>query len=143
MEEKSLVFETKPEAIEVEYVSDDLVRVKISGDMAVSVEFNNDVMLSTKGDFTIATEGELSLVSKDNPINIDTVDSKLYLNSRQGKLLKDLPESKEYLERMKQEQYQNIEIATMAEMLTISLKERTTVLETQVKQLLEYIDDQK
>ena len=47
------------------------------------------------GNINIGVSGELGLVSSDN-MSIDTIGSKLYLNSRKANQIKDLPESIEY-----------------------------------------------
>ncbi len=136
MNKKSLTFETHPSLIEIKEISDEIVRVQFNGDLAVSVEFNNDVMLASKGDFTLASEGEMSIISKDNPICIDSIDSDIYLNSRKSKLLKDDPKSIEYNRKMITERKSNLRIATMAEMENKTLKQRVTELEEQMEELL-------
>jgi hypothetical protein len=49
------------------------------------------------GDINIGVSGELGIVSSNN-VSIDTIGSKIYLNSRKSSAIKDMPESIEYRE---------------------------------------------
>jgi len=141
MIDKSLTISTHPENIEVNYVSNDIVEVKIHSDLAITIEMDNDVMLKSKGDFVIASEGELDLISFGKPVCIDSVDSVIHLNSREAKPIKDFPESKNYRENLLIENKKNIQIATMQEMQNKTLKERVSILENKLDEIGKILKD--
>lgn len=60
-----------------------------------NVDGNLNVMFD--GDINIGVSGELGIVSSNN-VSIDTIGSKIYLNSRKSSAIKDMPESIEYRE---------------------------------------------
>ncbi len=136
MKNKSLVIKTHPSNVEVDYSDSDIVTVKIHSDMDLHIEFDNNVMLETKGDFTIASQGELSLISLGEPLCLDSVDSVIHMNYRQSKIIKDLPESIEYRKKLDEESKHCIEFATMQEMQNKTLKERVSILEKKIEKLL-------
>ena len=123
----------KPEDVEI-VKENGLISITIKNDMSMVVDLNNDIMLKTKGDFHILSEGEMSFASKNN-IHLDSVGSNLYLNSRQSSVLKDEPESIAY--RAKQELKQGtIQLEEMKQHeFTLMLKDRVTKLEQQIKDL--------
>ena len=132
MKKKMLVFETKPSNIKLDYISDDAVRVSIFGDMSVGIEFDNDVLLKTKGDFIVASKGEINFITDGKPISIESLNSQIYLNSREAKYIKDLPESILYREKLKEENKKDLQIATLQELQTKTLKERVSILENKL-----------
>ena len=75
-----------------------------------NVNGNLNVMFDS--DIHIGINGEMGIVSTNN-IHFDTIGSKLYLNSRKSKSLKDLPESIAY--REKQDQFNKKQHLMMAE----------------------------
>lgn len=133
MKNKSLTIQTDANNVEIDYPSEDVVRVKIHNNMSLHIEMDNDVLLESHGDFAIAAEGELSLISLGQPVCIDSVDSVIHMNYRESKLLKHLPESIEYRKKLEEENKKCIEFATMAEMMTKTLKERVSELEKEFK----------
>ena len=135
MDQKSLVIKTHPSNIEIDYSGSDIVKITIHNDMDLHIAFDNNVMLETKGDFTIISKGELGLISMGSPLCLDSVDSIIHMNYRQSKHLVNLPESAQYREELDKENQKCIELATMQEMQTKTLKERVSELETIVKNL--------
>jgi len=129
MKNKSLIFEAHPSNIKVDYIGKELVRVNIQENVAVNIEFDNDVLLKSRGDFVIASDGEINFITNGKPLCIDTLNSNIHLNSREGKYIKDLPESIEYRKEMKKENKKCIQIADMQEAQNKLLKERVTILE--------------
>jgi hypothetical protein len=86
------------------------MRVAYNSETAV-IEFfggkNNEIRLAgntrfaVDGDLYIAANGELGIMTRGEGIHLDSIGGKIHLNSRQSKILKDRPESLEYLERMR------------------------------------------
>lgn len=105
------------------------------------VEFDDDkVMISVKGntemvvdgDFYLGVNGEFGIMSKDNPIHIDTLNSQLHLNSRLSKVLTDLPESIEYRKQIfNQQLLQENELKDDHKSLT----DRIEQLEQEIKEI--------
>ena len=141
MENKSLTIETHPNNIEVDYIDDKIVRIKIHSDMALKIEMDNDVMLESKGDFSIISEGELSLISLGQPVCIDSINSVIHLNSRESKPIKDLPESIEYKKKQIENNKQCVQIATMQEMQNKTLKERVSIVENKLDEIGSILKD--
>jgi len=131
--EKSLTLVLKPENVQI-VQKNGLTNIIIKNDMAMIVEMANDVMLKTKGDFHILADGEMSFASK-NDLHFDSVDSKLYLNSRQSTLLKDKPESIAYRTKQELERSKSLLSAYKQQEFTLLLKDRVTILEQQIKEL--------
>lgn len=140
MKNKSLTIQTNSKNVDVEYINNEVI-VKIHNDMDLKIEFDNNVMLETKGDFTIATHGELGLLSFGEKICIDSVDSEIHMNSRESKHLRNLPESIEYKEKMKEQQNSNKQIAIMQELQNKTLKQRVFDLEEQLKKIKEKLNE--
>ena len=84
-----------------------------------------------ENDINIGINGELGIASTDN-INIDAIGSKIYLNSRRSKSLKNLPESIEF--RKKQEKENEYKQLLMGEEHD-SFIERIEKLEQKIKDL--------
>jgi len=61
----------------------------------INVLFDNDIHIGVNGEFGVVTT---------NNMHFDTIKSKLFLNSRKSKALKDMPESKEYRQNLDLEQ---------------------------------------
>jgi len=106
---KSLTIQTNTNNIEIDYPDKDTVRVKIHSDMELHIEMDNDVMLESHGDFTIAANGELGLISLGRPLCLDSVDSEIHMNYRQSKHLINLPESIAYRKKLDEENQKCIE----------------------------------
>lgn len=69
----------------------------------IDITCNNSVTLNVKGNFFIKTDnGELGLFSENNIISIDSINSKLYLNSRASSYFNNDDEMKEYKELLNQ-----------------------------------------
>lgn len=83
------------------------------------------------GDINIGVSGELGIVSSNN-VSIDTIGSKIYLNSRKASAIKDMPESIEYREAQQLEMKKKQLI--MAEEHESFVK-RVEELERQIKEL--------
>jgi hypothetical protein len=66
----------------------------------IKIKLNNDILIENDKDLHFINKGELSLTTKDNNICIDTINSKLYFNSRKSKILKDTDEAKIYLTKL-------------------------------------------
>ena len=132
MNNKSLVIEAKAADVIVE-TKDGLTRVQIHNNIKLGIEMDGDVMLKSGGDFVIAANGEIDLISNGKPICIDSINSNLFFNSREAKPIKDLPESIEYKQKMIEENKANVQIATMQEMQTQTLKQRVSELEKQLQ----------
>jgi len=141
MDNKSLTFQVHPSNIKVDYIGKDLVKVNIQGNMSVSIGFDNDVLLRTEGDFVVASKGEINFISDGEPICIDSLNSVIHLNSREGKYIKDLPESIKYRERLKEERKQNTQIATMQEIQNKTLKKRVSILEDKLEEVGNILKD--
>jgi hypothetical protein len=136
---KSLTIQTHPNNIKVEYIGDDIVKVHLHSDLALCIEFDNNVLLHSGGDFAISASGEINLISQGSPICIDSIGSKIHLNSREGKLIRNLDESIEHRKNMAEEEKRINHITTMQEMQTKTLKERVSYLENQVESLLKIL----
>lgn len=72
----------------------------INLDKPIRLKFNNDIIIENDKDLHFINKGELSLTTKDNNLCVDTINSKLYFNSRKSKLLKDSDEAKTYLTKL-------------------------------------------
>ena len=135
MDNKSLTFQVHPDDITIDTSKKDLVKIDIHNNMAISIGFDNDVLLRAEGDFVVAAKGEINFISDGEPICIDSINSEIHLNSREGKWIKDLPESIEYRQYLLEKSKRNIQIATMQEMQNKTLKERVSVLENQLEDI--------
>jgi len=72
---------------------------------SIIIDFNDDKLnIFIDGDINIGINGELGIATKDHNICLDSINSNIFLNSRQSKALKNLPESIEYLENLKKQQ---------------------------------------
>lgn len=65
--------------------TEDSVEICIGDNTNNKVLMNGNTYLNVKGDFFIGVEGELGIATKDAPISIDSINSKLYLNSINAK----------------------------------------------------------
>ena len=74
--------------------------LNIKLDKPIRIKFNCDIIIENDKDLHILNRGELSLTTKDNNLCIDTINSKLYFNSRKSKILKDSDEAKSYLTKL-------------------------------------------
>jgi len=101
---------------------DDQVEVVIAGNTQMMVD----------GNFYIGVNGEMGLMSNGEPIHIDSLNSNIHLNSRKSKILKDLPESEEY--RNKIEEQRKIQENQLFEEHQ-NLIDRIKRLEQEVKEL--------
>ena len=133
---KSLTIRARPEDITID-TKDDIIQVQIHSDFALSIELDNDVMLKSKGDFVISADGEIDLISNGKPICIDSINSKIFFNSREAKPIKNLPESIIY--RKKFIEFNEIKIDKEIE--DDSLEERVRLLENEVSRLMEIIKE--
>ncbi len=134
---KSLTFKTHPDNISVDFTNKNFVSVNIHGDMGVSIEFDNDVLLKSNGDFMVVSKGEIDFITNGKPICFESINSEIHLNSRKAAPIKDHIESMEYRKQLEENNKQCSQIATMQEMQNKTLKERVSVLEKQIKSLLE------
>lgn len=134
MENKSLTIEVDSSNVEIEY-RDKMVCIHIHNNMAIKLEMDNDVLLESHGDFSIVAGGELSFISSGEPICIDSIDSVIHMNYRESKLIKHLPESIIYKQKIVDRERKNTQIATMQEMQNKTLKERVSILEDKIKKL--------
>jgi hypothetical protein len=92
---------------------------------------NGNLNIMFDSDIQIGINGELGIASIEN-IHIDTINSKLYFNSRRSKALKDLPESIEYRKQCEEhDKKQQLLIAHEHE----SFMKRIEDLEDQMKEL--------
>ena len=69
----------------------------------VEISVKGNTQMKIDGDFHLGINGEFGIMTNKEPIHLDSIGSKLYLNSRQSKILKGLPESKKYIEKMDEE----------------------------------------
>ena len=92
--EKNLTLTVKPENVEI-IQENDMVTIKISNDMKMTIQMTGDMMIQTGGDFHILSKGEMSFAS-ENGVHIDSVGSNIHLNSRQSKILKNTEEAIQY-----------------------------------------------
>ena len=69
----------------------------------VEISVKGNTQMKVDGDFHLGINGEFGIMTNKEPIHLDSIGSKLYLNSRKSKLLKNLPESKKYIEKMDEE----------------------------------------
>ena len=88
----------------------------------ISVEENN-IKIKILHDITIELDGELEVFSNGQKITFDSVGSEIHINSRAGKSLKNLPESKKYIQDILNQQQQQREIlehqhSTLVEVLS-------------------------
>jgi prefoldin subunit 5 len=66
----------------------------------VYVEFPKGFFnLVVNGDFSLTLNGEINCTTKNDNICLDTIGGGIYLNSRWGKSIRNLPESVEYRKR--------------------------------------------
>jgi len=129
--ENGLVISVKPEDVKI-VKNDDLITITIKNDMSLMIKMDNDVMLKTQGDFHILSDGEISFASKNN-IYLDSIDSNIYLNSRNSSILKDEPESIKY--RIKQQlEYNKKQLEMKQE--SVLLQDRITKLEKQMEKYI-------
>lgn len=133
--ENALVLQVKPEDVEI-IKEKDYIHISIKNDAKMIIEMNNDVMLRPHGDFHIVSDGEMSFVSHNN-IHMDTINSNIYLNSRQGKILKDTEEAIDQRLKMACEHKKTLLEAKKQNDFTLLLKDRVSILEQQMKELLE------
>lgn len=97
----------------------------------INVLFENDIH--------IGINGELGVVSTNN-IHLDTIGSKVFINSRKSKQLKDLPESIEHKEKLEMESKKRLlhmheEHESFQKMID-DLKEKVNQLENEIKDIL-------
>ena len=135
---KSLTIQARPEDITI-ITKDDIIQVQIHSDFALSIELDNDVMLKSKGDFVISADGEIDLISNGNPICIDSINSKIFFNSREAKPIKNLPESLIY----KQSLIEFKSIKPIKKIEDDGLEERVRLLENEVSILLDILKMRK
>lgn len=62
----------------------------------------NNTIVEITGNISVIINGELEIITKDNKICFDSLNSELHLNSRVGRILSKLPESIEYQEHQQQ-----------------------------------------
>ncbi len=85
---------------------DENLEIKFKGKKNNSIMLDGNTKLCVNGDFYILAAGEMGLVTDGSPMHLDSVNSKLFINSRVSNLLKDLPESIEYRRKNAEEQEQ-------------------------------------
>jgi hypothetical protein len=133
MSNNKLILKIKPEDIEI-IKKNNIIEINILNSTDIVFNLENNLMFKTKGQFHILADGEISFASKDG-LHIDTIDSKLFLNSRNSSILKDLPESIKYRTKMELE-YNKIKLeALKQEEFTLLLKDRVSLLENKIKEL--------
>lgn len=59
-------------------------------DKPLNIVFENDVKIGVDGDFEIQTNGQLDVMSHSNILCLDSLNSKIYLNSRRSKYCSSL-----------------------------------------------------
>lgn len=123
--DKSLTIKTHQKDVEIDYIGDDLVKIKLRSDLALCVEFDKNVLLHSKGDFVISSQGEINLVSQGRPICIDSIGSEIHLNSRASKFLKE---------------FRIIDDGKIIKSESKSLEDRVVELESQLKSLLKILE---
>ena len=94
----SLNLTVKEKDVSITHFDTDTIVISIAQENAV-IELTGNTMLKTTGDFHILSDGEMSFASK-NGMYLDTIDSKLHLNSRKSKILKDTNEAKNHMTKI-------------------------------------------
>lgn len=92
------------------------------------IVFQGNTQFVVDGDLNIGATGELSMFTRNHNICLDSIDGQIHLNSRNSKLLKELPESVAYREKMENEARQRL-VETAETMASGSDHECTGVAE--------------
>lgn len=103
--------------------------IQFNGD-SIQMFVKGNTNMHVDGDFNLGIDGEFSVISNNNPIHLDSINSNIYLNSRQSKILKDLPESIEYRKKQKE----NMQIKEL-NLHNDDLKERIKKVEKELEEL--------
>lgn len=87
------------------------------------------------GDLSLKLNGEISCVTYDNNICFDTIKGRFFINSRQGKDIKHLPESIEYRQKILDEIKRMDKKNKHKHLETCPLREKILKLEDKVRLL--------
>lgn len=93
------------------------------------------------GDLSLTLNGEISLITHNENVCIDTIGGKIFLNSRQGKEIKDLPESKEYRENIKKKMEEMDKCNKHKHLESCPLKENIYNLEDRIMKLERLLEE--
>lgn len=86
----------KPFNLSISYTDDHKnLTIKFEGPENNSIVLDGNTTLAVNGNFVLASNGFMQIMSKDN-MHLDTVGSKLFLNSRNSPLLIDTEEAREF-----------------------------------------------
>ena len=85
------------------------------------INTNKNIEVNITGNFTIRVNGEVNIITENNTMGLDTINSQLYFNSRIGKVFDNDNEAKIYRE-MLQQQLKNFQESQIKKELE-SLKE--------------------
>lgn len=138
--EKSLTIQTHPDNIKIDYIGNDIVKIHLHSDLALSVEFDNNVLFHSNGDFVISADGEIDLITNGSPICIDSINSKIHLNSREAKSIKDLPQSFEYKQKLIGEDLKLSNISKIKNLEEKELRKKVNFLEKKLEALIKILE---
>lgn len=109
----------------------------------ITIEYNiqqNLIEVKLNSDITFLINGEMEIVTDGKPLCLDSIDSKIFLNSRNGLSLRKNPKYIEELKKELEEQQKKIEEYKQRENLLISIVSKlekevlgSTVLEDTTK----------
>ena len=69
----------------------------------LSININKNIELNITGNLSIRVNGQINLITENNTMGLDTINSQLYLNSRVGDVFNEDPEAIEYKRRLQEQ----------------------------------------
>ena len=75
--------------IEYDYINNELL-INLPKDL--KIRFLNNIDIITENDFNVLSLNEINLCSVNHDINIDSLNSAIYLNSQKAKQIKNIPQ---------------------------------------------------
>jgi hypothetical protein len=94
-----------PEVVTIE-TRGKAVHLRIPSVGVTFIRRNDGTKLVVDGDLYVAATGEIGIMTDGNNISFDSINGKIFFNSRQSKPLKNLASSRRYLESIAQVQPQ-------------------------------------
>ncbi len=108
--------------------------ISIKNSKHIVFDLDGDTMFKSNGKIFFVSDEEIGFISKKN-IHLESIDSKIYMNSRQCSLIKDKPESIEYRVKKELEHNQQRLFVMKQESFIKSLKERVSDIESKLAQI--------
>ena len=108
--------------------------ISIKNSKHIVFDLDGDTMFKSNGKIFFVSDEEIGFISKKN-IHLESIDSKIYMNSRQCSLIKDELESIDYRKRKELEHNQQQLFVMEQETFVKSLKERVSVIESKLARI--------